>query len=176
MKVYQIIAENTLADFKRELLALPVQDQKVFRKLISTREGDIADNTEKQYKGESYLWDADKGQWTKKSNGRMIDPDNSMLHLSLFVDDQVSKQVFDLYKKAKRAGEVENLDQELSRKNTPANRNSKRPSKFSKAIKSKASNIITGKGKKTRTGNLVRDMQRATGRKGPSKDPGAGPD
>jgi hypothetical protein len=169
MKVYQIISENTLADFKREFSALPVQDQKVFRKLISTREGDIADNTEKQYKGESYLWDADKGQWKKKSNGRMIDPDNSILHLTLFVDEQVSKQVFNLYQRAKKAGEIKKLNQELSKNNSAAG-------KFSKAIKNKISKTIRGKGKKTRTGNLVRDMQKATGRKGPSKDPGEGPD
>lgn len=155
MKVYEVISENTLKNFKHEFLSLPPQDQEVFKKIISIRVTDVADGTEKEYKGETYIWDGKSSEWKKKSNGRPVNSEESPLHLSIFVDEKVSIPVFNLYKKAKQANEVKNLDKALNKSN-----------KFNFSIKS-----WFKKPQKPQTG-LVKAMQRATGRSGPSKDPG----
>ena len=161
MKVYQIITENTLKNFKRKFSNLSVQDQAIFKELISVRRSDVPQGTRKEYKGNNYTWNSVNGHW-KKDNGRKVDPDNSPLHLTLFVDKKVSTPVFELYQEAKQADEIKNLDQELNKSTVRKTGKVNKPKK--------------DKGKKSRIGNLVRDMQRATGRAGPSKDPGDGPD
>jgi len=165
MKVYQIISENTVADFKNDFAALTPQDQEAFKKLIAWEPSDTPNGTSQGIEGKLYTWSANKKRWID-SNGREVPPE-SPRHFRLF-DEDVSDDVIKLYIEVRKAGEVENLHQELA-KNPSTTKNPKKSSSANKTKKSKG-------GKKSRIGNLVRDMQRATGRKGPSKDPGDGPD
>jgi len=77
----------------------------------------------------------------------------------------MSDTVEKLYMEVRRADEVENLNNLLKKSSN------QKPSTRKSRVKGKGS-----KKKKTRIGNLVRDMQKSVGTRVPSKEPGEGPD
>jgi len=162
MKVYQIISENTVEDFKRKFESLTPQDQEVFKKLIAWEPSDTPNGTSSGIDGKLYTWNANRKRWIDSSNREV--PPESPLHVRLF-DTDMSDTVEKLYIEVRKADEVENLNNLLKKSSN------QKPSTRKSRVKGKGS-----KKKKTRIGNLVRDMQKSVGTRVPSKEPGEGPD
>jgi len=162
MKVYQIISENTVKDFKRKFESLTPQDQEAFKKLIAWEPSDTPNGTSSDIDGKLYTWNANRKRWVDSSEREV--PPESPLHVRLF-DTDMSDTVEKLYMEVRRADEVENLNNLLKKSSN------QKPSTRKSRVKGKGS-----KKKKTRIGNLVRDMQKSVGTRVPSKEPGEGPD
>jgi hypothetical protein len=162
MKVYQIISENTVEDFKRKFESLTPQDQEAFKKLIAWEPSDTPNGTSSGIDGKLYTWNANRKRWIDSSEREV--PPESPLHVRLF-DTDMSDTVEKLYIEVRKADEVENLNNLLKKSSN------QKPSTRKSRVKGKGS-----KKKKTRIGNLVRDMQKSVGTRVPSKEPGEGPD
>jgi hypothetical protein len=150
-------AARSAEEIFKDAQSLPRDQQEILKKfLVEIPKLPVGKSTTMD--GVEYEWDGK--QWRNKKTKRSEPFPESPKFFQLF-DPDVMKRTGDLYREAEQSGvlvELENLFRQKA------------------GLKPKKSNSNKGKGKKTRTGNLVRDMQRATGRAGPSKDPGDGPD
>jgi len=153
MKIYQIVSEQSnpvVKQILRDLKKLSPQEQKVFQELVTTRKEDFTVGETKSVNGTTYRWEG--AQWVDTNTGKIAD---RQTQLNLSTEGEVTDQVAALYKQAKDQKSVNDVAQTFKSK--------------SKSTRKKSPK------KKSRTGEFVSDLQKATGREGPSKKPGEGP-
>jgi len=162
MIVSEIIYEQsnrTAEEIFKDAQSLPRNQQEILKKFLSDIPK-LPAGKSTTMDGVEYEWDGK--QWRNKKTKRLEPFPESPKFFQLF-DPEVMKRTGDLYRDAQESGVLVELEKLFRQKSV-----------------SKPKKTNTGKNKdkdkKTRTGNLVRDMQRATGRAGPAKDPGDGPD
>lgn len=151
MHLRELISEsNTVVrDLARRINDLSSDDKQDLKLLLDNRKPNVLPGTQKKSlaDGETYRW---KGaQWVNAKNRRVA---KNHIGLGLHVDRSITEEVAEIFQRAKQ---TKNLDQ------------------IAKLLKDKTFKFP--KIKKPQT-DLIGAMQRATGRRGPSKQPGADPE
>ena len=153
MRLRELIFEsNIVKDLTKRINALSPNDKQDLKLLLDNIEPNVLPGTQRKSRtdNETYSW---KGvQWVNIKNSS---PAKTHIGLGLNVDRSISEEVADIFKRAKQ---TKNLDQ------------------IARLFKGKTFKLPKlPKLKKPQT-DLIGAMQRATGRKGPSKKPGADPE
>jgi hypothetical protein len=150
MKLRQLFENRNVKEILTSYERLSDDEKKQYRELITTKPTDVLRGViRKAPDGNTYRWQG--AQWADIRSGKIAD---KITALSLHTQKDITDDVANLYQQTKQLQVVDDVTRELRKKSKDLN---------------------TKKVRKPFDTGLTRAMQSATGRRGPSKAPGADP-